>query len=436
MKNLRPFEIVLIGIFAVFAIGGLVFMTLFKAKDSETAKQYGDSVLIWGTLDEAVFARVLENERAKDTAFAAVRYQEKDPRSFTGDLLSAIAEGNSPDLIILPHSALVSFRGKIRPLTYESFPERTFRDRYIDGANIFMLSDGVYGVPFVVDPLMMFWNRDVLSSSGLANPPTTWEQLVNETTPAITRSDIQLQITQSAVSFGEFSNVAHAKEILSMLLLQSGSPIVEENEMGYSIKLDKKVAANSLPSSAAVFSFYSQFVNPASASYTWNRSLPHDTTQFLAGKLGLYFAPASERARLERENPNIDFDVAPVPQGAGATTFRDHGDFYALAVPRASQNPSGAYNAAFKIASEENVATFANELRMAPVYRSLVQKGSTDTFESIIFNAALTARGWLDPNPSRSSAVFREVVEGISSGRTRADSVIGDATLKLEALFK
>lgn len=436
MKNLRPFEIALIGIFGVFAIGGLIFVTLFKSENNEFTSVYGDSVMVWGTLDQAVFSRVIEDERTKDKAFGVVRYEQKDPRTFMGDILSAVAEGNSPDLIIVPHSALVSFRAKLRPLTYESFSERSFRDRYIEGASIFMLRDGVYGIPLVVDPLMMFWNRDVLSSSGLAQPPTTWEALVNETTPAITRSDAQLQISQSAVSFGEYSNITHAKEIISMLLLQSGSPLVEETEFGYSIELDKKLAANALPSSTAVFSFYSQFVNPASASYTWNRSLPQDTTQFLAGKLGLYFAPGSERIKLQRENPNIDFDVAPVPQGTGATIFRDHGDFYALAVPRASQNPNGAYGVAFKLGSEENVAKIAKELHMAPVYRSLIQKGSTDTFESIIYSAALTARGWLDPNPARTGAVFKELVENISSGRARTESAISDATHKLEALFK
>ncbi len=435
MKNLRPFEIVLIGIFGFCAVAALIFVSLVKQSSNNEVSVYGDSLMVWGMIDSTAIAPVISAIARTEKGFSAVQYIQKDARSFESELLSAIAEGRSPDLIVLSHSLLVSYVPKLVPYTYKSFPERTFKDAYIDGADIFMLADGVYGTPFAVDPLVMYWNRDIFSSSGLANPPRTWETLVNETVPAITRKNEQLEIMQSAVAFGEYNNVGYAKKTLSALLLQSGSSIVERRDRGYSVTLNQGVA-NNIPPAQAVFSFYSQFVAPGSASYTWNRSLPNDRDQFLAGKLGLYFAPGSERVRLERENPNLNFDVAPIPQGAGATTLRTYGDFYAFAVPRASLNQQGAFAAMALLGSQENAYAIAAALDMAPVRRDDIAQGTTDTFEKIIYTAALMARGWYDPLPRESNEIFREIVEGISSGRVRAEGIVSDATYKLELLFK
>jgi hypothetical protein len=46
-------------------------------------------------------------------------------------------------------------------------------------------------------------------------------------TPLLTKRDTKTSsVIQSAISFGEYVNVVHAKDILAMLFLQVGSPIV------------------------------------------------------------------------------------------------------------------------------------------------------------------------------------------------------------------
>ena len=63
----------------------------------------------------------------------------------------------------MSHEKLVEHRSRLQSIPYESFPERDFRNRYIDGASIFAMRDGVYAFPLMVDPLVMYWNRDIFS---------------------------------------------------------------------------------------------------------------------------------------------------------------------------------------------------------------------------------------------------------------------------------
>jgi hypothetical protein len=258
---------------------------------------------------------------------------------------------------------------------------------------------------------------------------------LSQTTPAITKTDENFEITQSAIAFGEYANVTHAKEILSMLFLQAGSTIVEEQGNLYVVTLNKTIA-NGLPPAEAVLNFYTQFVAPGNTVYTWNRSQPEDSEQFLSGKLGVYFGLASERGELERKNPNLDFDMTSVPQGNGATTLRDYGTFYAFAIPKASQNQGGAYALALTLSNEVNAKAFADAFGLAPALRSLFNGTSDTRYGDILNQSALIARGWLDPGPSESGDIFKDMIETITSGRARTSEVITDTVYKLGALFK
>lgn len=434
MLNLRPFEIVLIAIFAAIALFSIGFFAFYQGSSVNEEGIYGNSLSVWGTLDAPAFREVIASIGDADDAFDVVRYTQFDERTFDEELTNAIAEGRSPDLVVLPHDSLITHRAKLVGLSFETIPERTFRDTYVDGAEIFLLADGVYGVPFAVDPLVMYWNRDTFSSNGLANPPSTWEVLVSSVVPSITRITPSLDILESAIAFGEFSNVTNAKSILSMLIIQAGSNIIEENRDSYAVTLNES-QSGALPAGEAALSFYTQFANPANVNYSWNRALPNDRFQFLGSELAQYFGFGSELSGMRNSNPNLNFDISVVPQGANATTRRTYGTFYAFVIPRASGNTQGAYLAAQQLASAENAAYLTELLGLAPVHRGELGKGTGNPERSIIFESALIARGWLDPDPVASENTFKTMVEDVTSGRARISEAIRDAVGRLRLEF-
>lgn len=434
MFNIRPFQVILIGGFAAFAIFGLIFFSVFQRQQADEEPGYGESVIIWGTLDRESFQDVFQEIVKTDKDFQAIEYIEKDPRSFDLELLTAIAEGRSPDLLVLGSDSIVAHREKLRAVSFETLSERSFRDTYVDGAEIFLLNDGIYALPFAVDPLMMYWNRDIFSGSGLATPPKTWEEIVGVVEPAITEVDQSFTIKRSALAFGEYANIRNAKHILSLLLLQSGTDIVRENNTGYTITLDEG-GQGGIPPADASLSFYTQFANPSGSEYTWNRAMREDRQEFTSGELGLYFGLGSEYYAIDGANPNLNFDIAEVPQGSGASIKRGFGVFYGFAIPRASGNPQGAWKAAQMLGREANSASLSDKLDLAPVHRSELSRGSSDPYRDTLYTAALIARGWLDPNRAASDNVFKTMIEDITSGRERISEAITDAIGRLELLF-
>lgn len=435
MGDLRPFQIILIGAFLALGIGGLIVFSLFRGFGQE-ANPFGDGIVIWGTLDETPFLQVLGTLSDTNESFKVVSYVRKDPRTFDQTLVKALAEGTGPDIIVLSHDMLVTQKARIAPISFAQFPVRTFKDTFVEGAEVFMLSDGIYALPLAIDPLLMYWNRDIFATKGLAAPPRTWEELVETTVPRIVEKTFSNDVTRAAVAFGEYDNVRHAKDILSLLFMQAGSNMVLNGLDGrFWVELNRS-STPGLPPAEAGLNFFTQFSNPMRSAYSWNRSLPQDRDAFLAGDLALYFGYASEIKEIINGNPNLNFDVAEVPQGAAVKNKKGFGTIYGLAPMRNSRNLNGALQAVYALTSQVAAETYASQYRLGSVYRASHIQDPQDPFLTIIERASLIARGWLDPERGASDNVFRTLVEDVVSGRREAPSAISDATTRLEQALR
>ncbi len=434
MERIRPFQIALLAIFGLIAIVSLILLASYQGANSQSTNPYGQRVVIWGTFDQAAFTEVMQAIGRDDRNFQAVSYVQKDARTFEDDLVNAIAENRAPDLVVLNHEELVLLRPKLQPISYDVFSTRTLRDQYVDGFEIFARTNGLYAVPLFVDPLVMYWNRDLFATGGLALPPATWESLVSAA-EQLTLRDAERDLLQATVAFGEYENVANAKSTLLTLLLQSGSDLVREGATRYEVGLDTASADASRRPLFSTLQFFVEFSNVSSPLYSWNRTFESDLSAFLGEKLALYFTYGSEAGRVRQQNPNLNFDVVGVPQGAGATVKRVYGRFYGIAVVAASPNQSGAYNAALQLAAAAPTLTLSERLGVAPAHRSSLSETPEDPVRQTIFSQSLIARGWLDPNPSQSDEVFRQMVEDVVSGRSAVGSAVADTTRRLELAF-
>jgi ABC-type glycerol-3-phosphate transport system substrate-binding protein len=434
METIRPFQIGLLAGFGLIAVVSLILLASYQGVGGQVSNPYGSKVVIWGTFEQAAFTEVIQAIGREDRNFQSVSYVQKDSRSFADELVNAIAEGRGPDLVLLDHENLVSLRPKLQPISYDIFSTRTLRDNYVDGFEVFARSNGLYAVPLFVDPLVMYWNRDLFATGGLALPPATWESLVS-TAEQLTLRDARRDILQSTVAFGEYENVQDAKGTLLALLLQSGSDLVREGATRYEVGIDTSSGDTSRRPLFSTLQFFVEFSNVSSPLYSWNRTFDSDLSAFLGEKLTLYFAYGSESARIRQQNPNLNFDVVGVPQGAGATVKRTYGRFYGLAVVAASQNQSGAYQAALKLAADAPTATLSERLGLAPAHRSSLTITPEDPVRQTIFSQALIARGWLDPDPQASDETFRQMIEDVVSGRSSVGSAVADTTRRLELAF-
>ncbi len=431
---MRPFQIGLLIAFAVIAVVSVIVLASFKGFSIGTVNPYGDKVVIWGTFSESTFTTLFQEISRDDKNFVVVSYVEKDERTFNDELVNAIADGNGPDAIILNHESLVTLRSKLQPIPYSSFSTRFLKDNYIDGAEIFARDDGLYAIPFMVDPLIMYWNRDLFSTGGVALPPATWENLTS-VVERLTLRDATRNIQQGSIAFGEYQNVNNAKAALLTLLMQSGSRLIEEDNDKYVVAINQVAGQEGQSPLTTTLQFFVEFSNASSPLYSWNRTFQDDLTAFLGERLTLYLGFGSEVAQIERQNPNLNFDTTAIPQGSGATIKRVYGKFYGLALLKSSSNQQGTYQALLALANPAFTASLAEEFGLAPTERTTLAAGAADATRQTIFNQALIARGWLDPGEDQSGNIFKTMVDDVVSGRSKVNEAVVDTIKRLELVF-
>src|SRR3989344_2243561 len=338
---MKPFQIFVLGLFGFFAIVGVIVFATFRGPNAGIEEI---PVTLWGTLPTEEFVEALGAYNGDAEEQLSVVYRELSRSELDSEFAEAGAEGRGPDLLLVPHDAILEQQAKLSVLPFESFPERDFKDTFVELGELFVVPEGIVGLPLSIDPLVLYWNRDILASEGYALPPKTWEELV-VMTPKLTERDEANSIVRSAIAFGGFQNVDHAGEVLTLLFMQAGDPIVVRGADGrLSVSFGERFDLPEVPAESAL-RFYTEFADPVKPLYSWNRSLPSAKDAFLAGDLALYLGFASEARELALRNPNLNFDVALVPQVDGSPLQQTYGAIAALALLRPSPSTSAALRA-------------------------------------------------------------------------------------------
>ncbi len=420
---------------ALFLFAVLIFAGFIPIGQS-TSQQYSGNVTLWGTLSASDMSPLVDDFNLKKNF--VLRYVQKDAGSFKSDLVDALASGTGPDLILSPGSDVWSLRDKVLIIPYASYPERSFRANYIGESDLLLSKDGILGLPFTVDPLVLYYNRDLLTNAGIAKPPVTWDELVSDVSKLVVRDANQSVIKQSAIALGSFGNVDHAKDIMSLLILQSGNQITARNASGdlVSVLKNEISASSSLVPAVSAIRFYASFANPVVSTYTWNAGLPRAQTAFLSNNLAFYIGYASELASIRAQNPNLNFDVALMPQTSGAVAKMTFGNMSALMVAKASKNQATALYVATELASSAFLEKLSAAILLPPVTRDLLSKRTADPYLSLFNQSALMAHGWLDPNGSATDSIWKNMLGSVLSGTLDPEAAVLRASGELDGIIR
>ena len=431
-EKTNVFQYVLMGGFLALAV---IAVIIFATTNSTVSNQSAQPVVIWGTLDNAAMNEVLSQANQAVGGLGGVSYVEINPAAYYSIVVEGIATGEGPDLFMIDQENLLTQLNKIYITPYTTFPEQSFKTLFSEGTELFISPDGIIGVPFLIDPLVMYWNRDLFTNAGVAQPPKFWEEFYT-LAEKITQVDDNLNVQKSAVALGEFSNISHAKELISTLIMQAGSPIVRQNPDGeYEAVLNASLAGGQQPAISAM-RFYTEFSNPIKTSYSWNRSLESSVDAFIAGDLAVYFGFASEANTLARLNPNLNFDMAVIPQIRGGARRLTWGNIFAFAIPKTTKNFAGAFNVMIQLADPASQALFTQYFLLPPVRRDMLAQPQSDTYWSVAYESALIAKAWHDPSRYYSDPIFQKMIESITSGAEDVSGAVSQAQRELANIVR
>lgn len=434
------FQTIVIAVFVVAAIVAIAIFSGIFGSSSNTSTQQdtgpSGSVAIWGTVPYSMMEPYVQGINDQSLGYT-IQYEEHTEKDFYQDLITALANNAQPDVVLFPSELLHKIRPRLYAIPFAAYSERSFRDLHVDGAQIFLSKEGIIAMPMVVDPMVTYFNKDILATRSFVAPPLDWTTM-QQLAGTFVERDAKNTISQAEIALGGADNVNHARDILSAMFLQTGNSIISRDPVSGANSVmiaEGKSTGSGIPTEQAL-TFYTSFINPLNRNYSWNNAMDDSLTVFLSGKSAFYLGRASELFILRRRNPNLNFDVVQMFQPKGLLRPITYGSFISFGVIKNAPNFKAAYAAVTALSQKNNVDTFSKLLSLPPVRRDLLLVAPSDPYVTVFFKAALASFSWPDPDNAASEKIFRDMVVAVSSGSKNAITAISDAARDLQNIIR
>lgn len=251
--------------------------------------------------------------------------------------------------------------------------------------------DRIYGLPFSVDSLALFYNKDLLDAVGIAQPPATWEEF-QEDVIKLTVLNESGEIAQSGAAIGTSENVERSTDILTLLMLQTGTQMTDERGRISFNTVPEDAPEGSFPALNAL-DFYTQFASPTKEAYTWNETFPNSFEAFTNGDTAFFLGYSYHTPLIRTTAPKLNFGIAQAPQIANSREV-NFANYWVEAVSAQTEAPDWAWDFLQFAAEEENVAPFLEEAVKPTALRSYIDDQIDNEDIGPFAEQLLTAESW------------------------------------------
>ena len=270
-----------VGILILLVILGLTgIIPIFKSSQSlDPNFPTGKITLqVWGVGDEAAaFKGISESYQAQPVSKSvSVQYTKFDSvTAYEKALVTALAEGQGPDIFMVKNSWLQKDAAKLQPapvgmvsplMVSQAFPQAVYKDMVLTASDN---QAYVFALPLHFDALALLYNKDIFNTKAIIYPPKTWDEVVG-LIPTLREMDAQKNIQASPIALGTARGVSNFDDILPLLMMQSGATLNTANGVVFDDPAQKAT------------SFYLQFANPVNPYYSWSDTMGSARDAFAA----------------------------------------------------------------------------------------------------------------------------------------------------------
>ncbi len=371
-----------------------------------------------------------------------ISYKEWREDEYERLLLDQLAEGRGPDVLFIHNTWLPKYYNKLLPLPTDQMSLDQFREQYVSVAAKDLIFDSkIYGLPFYVDTLALYYNTQQFQSSGTTSsrPATSWTNFKNQVTAMTNKTGTV--ISRSGAGIGTAKNIKNAVDIYYTMLLQANGKICRNEACNAVMLSDNKAAIDALNE-------YVGYSNPASPNYVWDsnylKGLEYnniflDIDAFIRGRVSSYFGYASDYEQIATlgKNANLKFEIAEIPQTDEAAANNEKvafANYWAPAVSKASEQPQLAWDFVKFMTSKSTLAKYYETNPMPPSREDLIDTDSSNPLR-VFHRQTKVASSLVLFDKAQFDRVFSDIIEGVATKASSAFNSLRKAESDLNLLL-
>lgn len=430
MNTNKLYLIVGILIVAVFVL--LLFLVFggFEVKLQRVELEF------WGVFDDpGAYEEAIRSFRRQNPNIN-IRYVPFPFEEYEKAVIDALAAGRGPDIWMIQNTWLPKHKDKLAPLPQDdkdlNYKLFNFQQDFVDVVRNDLVDDGqIYGLPLYVDTLVLYYNKDLLNSAGIAKPPATWDEF-NEAVGILTKTDKRGNIETAGAALGTARNINRSTDVLMLLMIQSGTEMIDRqrNEAAFANPVGFQ------PVGEVALEYYTDFANPIKSVYTWNDNLFYSIDAFVTERAAMMFNYSHQIPVIRSKAPRLNFGVALMPQVKDSSARVDYANYFAPAVSASSKNKKAAWQFLIHLSSRDSVLPYLRESLRPAARRDLIDFQKTDPDLGVFAKQALSARSWYQIDAPAIEKIFADMIEDVVFRRETIPEAIRAAEDRVTVLMQ
>jgi ABC-type glycerol-3-phosphate transport system substrate-binding protein len=414
----------------------LIFTGVIPGLRPGTKERPKADLEFWGVFDSISAYRPVIDQFQNLHPGIRINYRQfDDPRAYEKELINALAANRGPDIFMLHNTWLPKHYDKISPLSQEKlnfavysnqlFPEVVTQD--------FTSNKIIYAFPLSVDTLVLIYNKNIFNQSGVALTPTTWWEFQN-IIPKLRILDKTGQFTRAGAAIGGSNkSINRATDLLSLLMLQAGAPMVDSD---FTRATFSQTLTGGFSPGLNALEFYTRFTNPINFDYTWNEALHYSPDAFAEGSVAMIFNYAEQLAYLKTKNPFLNFAVAPMPQTKPAEPV-NYANYWGYTVSNKTLYSDLAWDLVLLLTTnQDNAKAYLQETQKPPALRFLIDEYLNDPEFGVFTKQILTAISWPQIDNNAVETIFSNMIESVISGKQTTRAALSQAEAQITQLMR
>lgn len=256
----------------------------------------------WGLWEDKEIMQPIIDDYKKIHSNVTVNYMKQDPKQYRDRLKVAADKGDGPDIFRFHNTWVPMLKSYLSAMPQNVYSTSDFEKTFFPVATADLKTNGnIYGIPLMIDGLLLFYNDDMLKGANVT-VPSTWIDVQN-TLPKLTVKQ-NGKIVTAGIAMGTAENIEHFSDILALMMLQNGT------------KLEQSLLSCADPSNTTcgieTLTYYRKIAETPNNS--WDETLDNSIVAFAGGKVAMIFAPSWEIYTIKTLSPNLNFKTAKMPQ--------------------------------------------------------------------------------------------------------------------------
>ena len=256
-----------------------------------------------------------------------------------------------------------------------------------------IIDNKIYGLPLSLDTMAIYYNKDLLDRSQIAEPPITWEQF-QDAARKISKFNLETgRLVQSGAALGASGNIIGVDDILYVLFKQSAVDMISRDNRAIFNIAPQGLGSGIESPAMSVMTFYTDFANPTRDTYSWNEIMDDSLESFIQGKTAFFFGYSYHNAQIKSRAPQLNYGILPMIQ-LDPNNPVNVANYWAQCVVGKSKNQNEAWGLINYLTRSSAAEQYLNNTKRPTALRYLIDKQKEDLDLQPFVSQSLISDNW------------------------------------------